>query len=158
MARVDTSEFGVYVLNMVARRFRRNAELGGDLPGGPAAGEQAEHLRLPRAEAAGQHRPGPGPPGPRAGPRWPAAASTACTASRVQPPGPDLRFQVGRRRPGRQRGPVRAGLYPALVGVGGGQQPGRRGELRSHGAAVIARAVEPLVVRAREVTERGQPR
>src|SRR5262245_5297328 len=31
-------QFGVYVLNMMTRRLLRNAELGGDLPGGPAAG------------------------------------------------------------------------------------------------------------------------
>ena len=96
-----------------------------------------------------------GPPR-RRGTRWPAAPSTASTASASRRAGLDLGAQLGRRLAGRQRRPVGARLAHGLVGVGGAEDPGRARDGGARQAARVARAVQALAVLHGDRAQRRQ--
>ena len=111
--------------------------------------EQAQHLDLALAQpgrvtltdlAAAQRPP-------------PRAPRRRCASRRLRR-APSRRARA-RACSGRSAAPVRAIVGHRVIGVGGGQEPRSDAQLRGLGSAVIARAVEPLVMRA---GDRGQRR
>ena len=90
--------------------------------------------------------------------RCPAAASTASTASGQRRPSSASRSSCASAARRVERGPVRPRLAHRLVAVGGGEDAGRGLEPRRARPAVVAGAVEPLVVRAGQRADRGQRR
>ena len=90
------------------------------------------------------------------GARWPAASTTAVTASASSRPALACSPRISRRPFGRERRAVRARLGHRVVGVGGREQARGKRKLRAGRAAVVAGAVEALVVRSGNRRERRQ--
>ena len=88
--------------------------------------------------------------------RWPAAASTASTASASSRPARTSVAQPGGGRPRRTRLAVRARLAHRLVGVGRGQHPRGAGDRGAGQAARVAGPVEPLAVLHGDRPERAR--
>jgi hypothetical protein len=76
----------------------------------------------------------------------------------VQPSGTDLPAEGLSGLCGRERRPVGPRLGHGVVGVGGGEQARRLREIRGGGSAVVARAIQPLVVEAGHGYQCGQER
>ena len=122
---------------MPVRGLDRDAERAGDLLGLKTAGEHADDLGL----AVGQPR--------RAlDPRRPLARRLDDGRHRVgvESSGAGFLAQDLRRSFGRDRLPVRTRLGHRVEGVGGREQACGKRKLRAAGAAVVAGAVEALVV------------
>jgi hypothetical protein len=138
------------VLHVVLGRPPGDHQAPGDLGVAAPLGDQPEHLHLAVGQPRGQ--PPAGDHGVVAGrgqhgPDGLGVEASLAGAGQQQPP----------RLLGSHGGPVRPALGHRLVGVGGRQHPGRHGELGARAAAVVAAAVEPLVVHPDRRPQRRQP-
>jgi hypothetical protein len=129
----------VDVLNVVAHGLGGDAEILGDLLIGSASHEDEENLELSvRQTGRAVARP--------FAHAMPGGAEHRVDCIRVEPSCGDLalKLRLGGRRV--ERGPVRPRLAHGSIAVGRRKDPRRKFERVSTRAAVIAGAVEPLVV------------
>ena len=141
----------VDVLDVMSDGLHRDAESVADRLVGVAADEREQHLELARREPGGQLARALGDP--MAGRREHGRDGVRLEAALAR-----FAQQLGLGRRRVERRPVRAGFAHRDVAVGGGEDAGRLVELGRAHAAVIAGAVEALVVRARDLADRCERR
>ena len=143
------ADLAVGVLDVGVGGLDRDPERVRDLLGLQPAREQADDLRLaigqPRRPLDPRRRPARGLEHRRDG--------VGVEAAGARPFGERLGGLVGR-----ERCAVGARLGHRVIGVGRGEQPRRRRQRGGSRAAVVARAVEPLVVGGRDRRQRAQER
>jgi hypothetical protein len=141
------TDLPVRVFDVSVRRLDRDPEHNRDLLGLQPAREQCDGLGLAFGQPGGAFDPGD---------RLPGRLEHCSDCLSVEQPGATLRPQslCGLLR--REWRTVRSRLSHGVVGVGGGQEPGRWGERGGGQSAVIARAIESLVVAARDLRESRQ--
>ena len=164
-ARDGHPELGEDVAHVPVHRPLAQDQLGGDGPVGPAGGDQAQDLDLPRGQPT--RRPGPAPPGQRLQPgqvgggaeplegpaggvqlhRRRVLVAEGAAGQPDQHPGPGRlvrRLQLPPRRPGAaQRGQgghgVALGQQDGALGVGGRGPQQRRVQLGGGGVQLLGR-------------------
>jgi hypothetical protein len=142
-------DLAVGVLDVAVGGLDRDPERPRHLLGLQAARQHRDHLGLALGEP---RRP--------LDSRYPLAGRLDHRGDRigVEPAAACLLAQGLHRPLWRERLAVRPRLTHRLVGVGGGEHPGGQGELGAAAPAVVARAVEALVVGAGNGRKRGQER
>ena len=135
---VGDADLGVDVLHVVARRLAEITSCAAicrfDSPRATSRSTSTSRAVSP----AGHVR--------RRRTRWPAARSTASTASPSSRPARTSARSWAAALVAVDAGPVRPGLELGPVDVGGGEDPARRGQRIAGEPSRVAGAVEPLVV------------
>ena len=138
-------ELSVDVLDVACDGLLRDDEPLRDLAVREAESQQAEHLDLARGEPRGPFASTPD--------AVPGGCQHGIDGGTVQPAGLDFLPKLLRRPVGLERRSVRARLDQRVVHVGRRQDPRTGTQGAPPKPAVVARAVEPLVMLGRQLAE-----